>query len=44
VGVYVVQKSDLPLYQVDVDERSGRMNVKSLQAGVSCGSHNWSVL
>ena len=43
VGLYVVQERDLPLYQVDLDA-AGRMLVKSLQAGVPCGSTSWNVL
>jgi len=44
VGTYVVRARDLPLYQVDLDERSGQMVIKSLRAGVPCGSHDWRVL
>jgi hypothetical protein len=43
VGAYVVKESDLPLFQVDLDA-GGRMVVKSLQAGVPCGSTTWNVL
>jgi hypothetical protein len=43
VGMYVVKDSDLPLYQVDLDA-GGRMVVKSLRAGVPCGSTTWNVL
>jgi hypothetical protein len=44
VGTYVVEESDLPLYQVDLDDRSGRWVLRSLRAGVPCGSHNLRVL
>jgi hypothetical protein len=43
VGAYVVKSSDLPLYQVDLDA-GGRMVLKSLRAGVPCGSTTWNVL
>ena len=43
VGAYVVKDRDLPLYQVDLDA-GGRMVVKSLRAGVPCGSTTWNVL
>jgi hypothetical protein len=43
VGVYVVRESDLPLYQVDFDSGS-QMVIKSLKAGVPCGSTYWKVL
>jgi hypothetical protein len=43
VGVYVVKERDLPLYQVDLD--AGRqMVIRSLKAGVPCGSTKWNVL
>jgi hypothetical protein len=42
-GAYVVKDRDLPLYQVDLDA-GGRMVVKSLRAGVACGSTSWKVL
>jgi hypothetical protein len=43
VGAYVVKDFDLPLYQVDLDA-GGRMVLKSLRAGVPCGSTTWDVL
>src|ERR1039458_1249031 len=43
VGVYVVRESDLPLYQVDLDE-NGKMVLKELKAGVPCGSTEWDPL
>lgn len=43
VGAYVVKERDLPLYQVDLDA-GGRMALKSLRAGVPCGSTSWKVL
>ena len=43
VGMYVVKDRDLPLYQVDLDA-GGQMVVKSLRAGVPCGSTTWNVL
>jgi hypothetical protein len=43
VGAYVVKERDLPLYQVDLDA-GGRMAIKSLRAGVPCGSTSWKVL
>jgi hypothetical protein len=43
VGAYVVKDRDLPLYQVDLDA-GGRMVLKSLRAGVPCGSTTWNVL
>jgi len=43
VGLYVVKDRDLPLYQVDLDA-GGRMFLKSLRAGVKCGSTKWKVL
>jgi len=41
-GRYVVKARDLPLYQVDLDA-SGRMVIKSLPAGIRCGSTVWKV-
>jgi len=43
MGVYVVRESDLPLYQVDLDE-NGKMVVKELRAGMPCGSTEWDPL
>jgi hypothetical protein len=43
VGAYVVKERDLPLYQVDLDA-GGRMAIKSLRAGIPCGSTTWKVL
>jgi hypothetical protein len=43
MGLYVVQNRDLPLYQVDLDAGGG-MVLKTLQAGVACGSTKWNVL
>jgi hypothetical protein len=43
IGVYVVRESDLPLYQVDLDE-NGKMVLKDLKAGVPCGSTDWDIL
>ena len=43
VGMYVVKDRDLPLYQVDLDA-GGQLIVKSLRAGVPCGSTTWNVL
>jgi hypothetical protein len=43
MGVYVVRESDLPLYQVDLDE-NGKMVLKELKAGVPCGSTEWDPL
>ena len=42
-GVYVVRKTDLPLYQVDLDE-NGKMVLKELKAGVPCGITEWDPL
>ncbi len=42
-GAYVVRESDLPLYQVDLDE-NGKMVLKDLKAGVPCGSTEWDPL
>jgi hypothetical protein len=42
-GVYVVRESDLPLYQVDLDE-NGKMVLKELKAGVPCGITEWDPL
>ncbi len=42
-GMYVVKESDLPLYQVDLED-SGEMKVKSLRAGVPSGRTTWNVL
>lgn len=42
-GTYVVRESDLPLYQVDLDE-NGKMVLKDLKAGVPCGSTEWDPL
>ena len=43
VGLYVVRESDLPLYEVDLDE-NGTMVLKELKAGVRCGSREWDPL
>jgi hypothetical protein len=43
VGTYVVRESDLPLYEVDLDENR-KMVLKSLKAGVPCGSTDWDPL
>jgi len=43
VGMYVVEEHDLPLYQVDVDA-NGQMMLRTLRAGVACGSTKWNVL
>jgi hypothetical protein len=43
IGAYVVRESDLPLYQVDLDE-NGKMVLKDLKAGVPCGSTEWDIL
>jgi hypothetical protein len=43
IGAYVVRESDLPLYQVDLDE-NGKMVLKDLKAGVACGSTEWDPL
>jgi hypothetical protein len=43
VGAYVVKDRDLPLYQVDLDA-GGRMVLKSLRAGVPCGSTSWKAI
>jgi hypothetical protein len=43
VGAYVVKDRDLPLYQVALDA-GGRMAIRSLRAGVPCGSTTWKVL
>jgi hypothetical protein len=43
MGAYVVRESDLPLYQVDLDE-NGKMVLKVLKAGVPCGSTEWDPL
>src|ERR1017187_1639011 len=43
MGVYVVQESDLPLYQIDLDE-NGKMVLKDLKAGEPCGSTEWDPL
>jgi len=43
MGVYVVHASDLPLYQVDLDE-TGKMVLKELKGGVPCGSTEWDPL
>ena len=43
VGAYVVKDRDLPLYQVDLDA-GGRMVIRSLRAGVACGTTTWDVL
>ncbi len=43
VGLYVVKDRDLPLYQVDMDAQ-GRMGLRSLPAGVACGSTKLNVL
>jgi hypothetical protein len=42
-GTYVVQSSDLPLYQVDLDAE-GQMVVKSLRAGALCETTYWNPL
>src|ERR1017187_1467106 len=42
-GVYVVRETDLPLYQVDLDE-NGKMVLKELKAGVPCGITEWDPL
>ncbi|HUI55826.1 MAG TPA: hypothetical protein VLY04_12695 [Bryobacteraceae bacterium] len=42
-GLYVVKERDLPLYQVDV-EPDGRLVLRSLKAGVPCGSTYWKVI
>lgn len=42
-GLYVVQKKDLPLYQV-VLEGGGRMLIRSLPAGSRCGMTYWNGL
>jgi hypothetical protein len=42
-GTYMVRESDLPLYQVDMDE-NGKMVLKELKAGVRCGSTEWDPL
>jgi len=42
-GVYTVQDRDLPLYQV-ILERSGRLTVRSLRAGVPSGIIYWNGL
>ena len=42
-GGYVVKERDLPLYQVDVDA-GGRMFVRILKAGETCGSTYWKIL
>jgi hypothetical protein len=42
MGLYVVKDRDLPLYQVTLDR--GRMVLRSLPAGVRCGSTTWKVL
>ena len=38
-----IKVTALPLYQVDLDA-GGRMAIKSLRAGVPCGSTTWKVL
>jgi len=43
VGAYVVRESDLPLYQVDLDE-NGKMVLRELKAGEPCGSTEWDPL
>jgi len=42
-GYYVVKERDLPLYQIDLDA-GGQMVIKTLRAGIPCGSTNWKVL
>jgi hypothetical protein len=42
-GQYVVKQSDLPLYQVDLTA-AGEMVMKTVPAGVRCGSTEWKVL
>lgn len=42
-GAYVVKSRDLPLYKVDVDS-DGRILIKTLKAGVPCGSTTWKTL
>jgi hypothetical protein len=42
-GHYVVKERDLPLYQIDMDS-SGQIVVKSLKAGLTCGSTYWKAL
>ena len=42
-GIYTVQDRDLPLYQV-ILERSGRLTVRSLRAGVPSGIIYWNGL
>jgi hypothetical protein len=42
-GGYIVKESEVPLYQVYVDRR-GRMLVRSLPAGMPCGSTYWKTL
>jgi hypothetical protein len=43
MGMYVVKDRDLPLYQVDMGP-GGQMVVRTLRAGVPCGSTQWNVL
>jgi len=42
-GLYVVKERDLPLYQVDI-EPDGHLVIRSLRAGVPCGSTYWKVV
>jgi hypothetical protein len=44
VGTYVVREADLPLYEIDLDERLGQLTIKSLRSGAPCGSHDLRVL
>jgi hypothetical protein len=42
-GSYVVKQSDLPLYQVDLDQ-AGHMGIRVLTAGAQTGITYWTVL